>query len=87
MSVLRCFVSALLMASIGGVQGAGEAIPKKLTQDTYEAVKARVSLTPEDLAWQQVRWRDGFLDGLLDAQATDKPLFFWFYGGDPVGNC
>jgi hypothetical protein len=30
-----------------------------------------------------VRWRDGFLDGLLDAQAADKPLFFWFYGVIP----
>ena len=88
MSFLRCFVSTILMASFGGAQGAGEtSVPKKLTSDTYEAIKARVSLTPDDLAWQQVRWRDGFLDGLLDAQAADKPLFFWFYGGDPRGNC
>jgi hypothetical protein len=88
MSFLRCFVSTILTASFCGSLGAGEpSVPKKLTPDTYEAIKARVSLTPDDLAWQQVRWRDGFLDGLLDAQAADKPLFFWFYGGDPRGNC
>ena len=88
MSFLRCFMSTVLMASIGSTLDAGErSIPKKLTPDTYEAIKARVSLTPEDLAWQQVHWRDGFLNGLLDAQAADKPLFFWFYGGDPRGKC
>ena len=55
---------------------------------THPCVRGfRVPRRIYDLAWQQVRWRDGFLDGLLDAQAADKPLFFWFYGGDPLGNC
>jgi hypothetical protein len=46
-----------------------------------------VSLTPEELAWQKVRWRAGFFEGVMEAQAADKPLFFWFYGGGPTGNC
>ena len=88
MSFLRCFKLTLLMASIGGTLDAGDgSIPKKLTADTFEAIKARVSLTPEDLAWQKVRWRDGFFEGLLEAQAEDKPLFYWIHGGDPRGNC
>jgi hypothetical protein len=75
------------MASVARL-GAGEtSIPKKLTPDTFEAIKSRVSLTPEDLAWQQVHWRDGFFEGLLEAQAADKPIFFWYYRGDPRGSC
>jgi hypothetical protein len=85
---VRYLVLTVLLTSFGRGVWAGEAaIPRNLTPDTFEAIKARVSVTPADLSWQQVRWRAGFLDGLLDAQAADKPLFFWFYGGDPRGNC
>jgi hypothetical protein len=78
----------LLLSVFGRGLGAGDLpVPQTLTPDTFEAIKARVRLTPEDLAWQQVRWRDGFFEGLLEAQAQDKPLFYWIYEGDPRGNC
>jgi hypothetical protein len=48
------------------IKAGGSAIPEKLTPVTFEAIKARASLTPEDLAWQKVKWRDGFLEGLVD---------------------
>ena len=86
------YTLAVLLAGMAGVKcsdlGASDAsIPKKLTPGTYEAIKARTRLTPEDLAWQQVHWRDGYFAGLIEAQAADKPLFYWLYAGDPRGNC
>jgi len=87
-TLLRSLLLAAAMATCSLGLCAGEtAAPKKLTPGTYEELKNRIGPSQADLAWQQVRWRAGFLDGLLDAQAADKPLFFWFYGGDPLGNC
>ncbi len=90
-TTVRYMTLVLLAAVVGGLSSdlaAGNApVPKKLTPDTFDVIAARVSLTPEDLAWQQIRWRDGFFEGLLEAQAADKPLFYWIYEGDPRGNC
>ena len=87
----RC-MTCVLLAAVVGVSGSdltvGDApVPEKLTPDTFEAIAARVTPTPEDLAWQQVRWRDGFFEGVLEAQAADKPIFYWIYEGDPRGRC
>ncbi len=58
---------------------------ERLTPETFEAIRSRVLPTAEELAWQQVAWREGFFQGLLEAQAQDKPLFYWIYEGDPRG--
>lgn len=59
--------------------------PEKLTPATYESIKTRLTLTDAELAWQKVHWRDGFFEGVLEAQAADKPIFYWIYEGDPRG--
>jgi hypothetical protein len=61
--------------------------PQQLTTATYELIKSRVVPTAADLAWQQVHWRDGFFEGLREAQARDMPIFLWCYFGDPRGHC
>jgi hypothetical protein len=81
------FLAAAVATFSPGLCAGEPSSPRTLTTGTYEELKNRIDLSREDLAWQQVRWRDGFLDGLLAAQAADKPLFFWFYGGDARGNC
>ena len=90
-SLSRSIVPALLAAALASVNPYASVraapAPQRLTPDTFEAIKARVVPTPDELAWQRVRWRDGFFDGLLEAQAGDKPLFYWLYEGDPRGNC
>jgi hypothetical protein len=83
----RIWFAAVAGGSAGDLGAAPPSVPERLTPETFEAIKARVSLTPDDLAWQQVRWREGFLEGLLEAQTADRPLFFWFYGGGLAGNC
>jgi hypothetical protein len=84
----RSLIATVLVATAaGGLRASEPALPDKLTAETFAAIKARVDLTPKDLAWQHVRWRNGFFEGLLDAQAEDKPIFYWFYTGDPRGHC
>ncbi len=60
---------------------------EKLTWKNYDKIKGQVGLKPSELTWQQVEWRNGFWDGLVEAQAKDKPLFFWIFEGDPRGGC
>src|SRR5688572_9285190 len=71
------FIVLLAAAAAGATihRGAGAVPPPAtLTPATYEGIKSRLALSERDLAWQQVRWRDGFFEGLLEAQAADKPL-------------
>ena len=60
---------------------------EKLTWKNYEKLRALVNVTPAELAWQRVEWRTGFWNGLVEAQAKDKPIFYWIYDGDPRGGC
>ena len=83
-------VIALSIAVAAGIAGglvAAAPPPDKLTPATFEAIKSRVALTQQELVWQRIPWRDGFFQALLEAQAADKPIFYWLYGGDPRGNC
>ena len=60
---------------------------EQLSWSTYEKIRALVDATPAELAWQNVDWRNGFWNGLVEAQAKDKPIFYWIYDGDPRGGC
>lgn len=59
---------------------------QELTMATYDRLKARIDVTPEELRWQQVPWMT-FWDGLVEAQKQDRPMFYWIYFGDPRGGC
>ena len=58
-----------------------------LTWKNYDKYHARIAADPSELRWQQVDWRNGFWSGLVEAQAKDKPIFYWIYEGDPRGGC
>lgn len=79
-----CVLAATLGVNIG-LHAAP--LPERLTPATFEQIKSRLTLSDEDLAWQKAHWRDGFFEGVLEAQAADKPLFYWIYEGDPRGYC
>ena len=60
---------------------------EKLTPKTYEKYKAAIDAKPGELAWQLTEWKKSYWDGLVEAQAKDKPILFWIYEGDPRGGC
>jgi hypothetical protein len=84
-------VTAVAAIAFGGTAGGSGAraapVEEALTAQSFEAIKARVLPTGAELAWQRVRWRDGFFDAVLEAQAQDRPIFYWLYEGDPRGRC
>ena len=43
--------------------------------------------TESDLLHRTVSWHDAVIDGVLDAQAQDKPLLLWLYFGGPLDDC
>ena len=86
-SPLPAAIAVLLAAGASLAHAQVPPIPEKLTAASYDIIKARVSPAPQDLAWQQIHWRDGFFDGLVEAQARDMPIFYWSYFGDPRGRC
>jgi len=61
--------------------------PAELNESTFSAVRQHASPTPEDLAFQQLDWRNSIYEGLKDSQREDKPMIMWMYFGDPRGHC
>ena len=62
-------------------------LDEKLNPKNYEKYRAAIDLKPAELTWQLGDWKKGFWEGLVEAQAKDKPILFWFYEGDPRGGC
>ncbi|MBI3271332.1 MAG: hypothetical protein HYZ53_20215 [Planctomycetes bacterium] len=75
-------LALLLLASLSAIASA-----QTLTPRSYAEIRKQVDLRPGDLAWQAVDWKSTLFDGLVEAQRQDKPIFVWFYFGDPRGNC
>ena len=78
MKVVAVALYALLLLAPDG---------EKLTWKNFDRYRDFVNVKPSELTWQQVEWRNGFWNGLVEAQAKDKPIFYWIYDGDPRGGC
>jgi hypothetical protein len=79
----------LLTAAVAFFAAAATACAQteKLTPANYARLRALVDVTPKERAWEQVAWRRTFFDGLVEAQAKDKPIFYWIYEGDVLQGC
>ena len=56
-----------------------------LTDQNVEAWRDYILPSPEELAWTQIPWLPTFSEGILAAEAVDKPLLFWAMNGHPLG--
>ena len=83
MSIKYVAVAAALFAA--ATQAGAQA--EKLTPASYARLRGLVDTKPGELAWQQVAWRGSFFVALVEAQAKDRPIFFWIYEGDPRKGC
>jgi len=59
---------------------------KELTAANY--VKWRDHVLPRnwELSYRKIPWRTSFWDAVIEAQATDKPIFLWSMNGHPLCN-
>ncbi len=76
---LLVFLLAALTLARGQVE--------QLTPANFARLRDQVNVKPAELGWQRVPWHDSFFAGLVEAQAKDKPIFYWLYFGDPRGGC
>jgi hypothetical protein len=59
----------------------------QLTWQTYPALFAETAAGPEEMRWDQVRWKPCLFDALVEAQARDKPIFIFMFNGDLRSVC
>ncbi len=57
----------------------------ELTADNYEVWRDHIMPETNELAWDQIPWLTTFKDGILAANAADKPLLLWTMNGHPLG--
>lgn len=56
-----------------------------LNAENYQAWHDHILPKSSELAWEQIPWLTTFQDGILAADAADKPLLLWTMNGHPLG--
>lgn len=56
-----------------------------LNAETYTIWRDHILPEPSEMAWEQIPWLTTFKDGILAADAADKPLLLWTMNGHPLG--
>jgi hypothetical protein len=56
-----------------------------LSDVNYEVWREHILPEPSELAWEQIPWLTTFKDGILAADAAEKPLLLWTMNGHPLG--
>jgi hypothetical protein len=59
--------------------------PFALTDKNFSAWKAHIQPDRSELAWTQIPWLPTFAEGLVHADAEQKPLLLWVMNGHPLG--
>ncbi|SVC46217.1 uncharacterized protein METZ01_LOCUS299071 [marine metagenome] len=59
--------------------------PFSLTEKTYQMWRDFIKPTESDLAWTRIQWRTSFQEGLMEAEAKQKPMLLWAMNGHPLG--
>ncbi len=79
---LPLIIAAVLPTAVA----ADEFQEKELTDANY--VKWRDHVLPRnwELSYRKIPWRTSFWDAVIEAQATDKPIFLWSMNGHPLCN-
>lgn len=81
-SITTVLTGWVLAAWVTGAAAAAQ----ELTPVNYEQLRSQIDVKPAELRWQKVEWFS-FWNGLVEAQAKDKPIFYWVYFGEPRGGC
>jgi len=55
------------------------------TQGNSLAWRQHILPSPNELEYEKIPWIDSFAEGLLAANAQQKPLLFWAMNGHPLG--
>jgi hypothetical protein len=56
-----------------------------LNEENYATWRDHILPNPSEMSWEQIPWLTTFKDGILAADAADKPLLLWTMNGHPLG--
>jgi hypothetical protein len=56
-----------------------------LNEENYTTWRDHILPNPAEMAWEQIPWLTTFKDGIVAADAADKPLLLWTMNGHPLG--
>ena len=56
-----------------------------LTPKNLDVLLKRILPEDSELRWKHVKWRVALGDGIVDAQAAEKPILLWAMNGHPLG--
>lgn len=84
--VLGGIVTALVLAASAGPGGA-QGPPLQMPRLTAEFAKLpdQVLPNPSERSYRKIRWRTSVLQGIIDAQRTDRPVMIVLMNGHPLG--
>lgn len=57
----------------------------ELTDANYQAWRGHILPDSSEMGWEQIPWLTTFKDGILAANAANKPLLLWTMNGHPLG--
>ena len=57
----------------------------ELTDKNYESWRDHILPDLSEMAWNQIAWLSTFHDGIVSADAAQKPLLLWTMNGHPLG--
>ena len=57
----------------------------ELTDKNYEIWRDHILPDLDEMAWNQIPWLSTFHDGIVSADAAQKPLLLWTMNGHPLG--
>jgi hypothetical protein len=78
------FLSVLVLALASSASPARAGEPTKLTDATFEALRAAILPTKGEERWREIPWRTTTWDAVVEAAATEKPVLLWAMNGHPL---
>lgn len=60
-------------------------VEAELNEQNYRVWREHILPQQSELNWQKVPWLTTFKDGILAANAAQKPLLLWTMNGHPLG--
>jgi hypothetical protein len=57
----------------------------ELTDTNYKIWRDHILPDLSEMAWNQIPWLSTFHDGIVSADAAQKPLLLWTMNGHPLG--
>ncbi|MCI0342046.1 MAG: hypothetical protein L0216_13030 [Planctomycetales bacterium] len=67
-----------------GPQPASPPAAPELTDATFKPLLELIRPKPQELGFEEIRWRPTFWEAVLEAQRAERPVLVWAMNGHPL---